>query len=70
MQSKYPARETFRDRLERDVRAIHEALADPVLAEPGADDLVLERLPSGELAWLRPEPRYVLTDKGRAEIAS
>ncbi len=65
-----PYRETLRERLERDVRAIPEALADPMLDEPGADDLVLERLPSGELAWLRPEPRYVLTDKGPAEIAS
>jgi hypothetical protein len=63
-----PYRETFRERLERDVRAIHEAFADPILNEPDAEDLVLERLPSGEFAWLRPEPRYVLTDKGRAAI--
>ena len=32
-------------------------------------DLILERLPSGQFAWLRPEPRYVLTDQGRAAIA-
>lgn len=33
--------------------------------------LVLERLPSGEYAWLRPEtgPRYVLTCAGRAALA-
>lgn len=33
--------------------------------------LVLERLPSGEFAWLRPEtdPRYVVTDCGRAALA-
>lgn len=40
-----------------------------------ATDLVLERLPSGEYAWLRPERRYVLptryylTDKGRRALA-
>ena len=39
-----------------------------------AADLVLERLPNGELAWLRPErpdddPRYVLTDLGRRALA-
>ena len=33
-------------------------------------DLVLERLPSGELAWLRPEFEcYVLTDLGRRVLA-
>ena len=32
--------------------------------------LTLERLPSGELAWLRPEtPCYVLTDAGRRALA-
>ena len=32
--------------------------------------LVLERLPSGEFAWLRPEtPGYVLTDAGRRALA-
>jgi len=44
-------------------------------AEPG--DLVLERLPSGELAWLRPsterpeadEARWSLTDEGRYLLA-
>jgi hypothetical protein len=68
MPSNYPQRETIRERLERDVRAIHEALADPVLNEPDAEALELTRLPSGELAWLRPEPRYVLTEQGRAAI--
>lgn len=70
MQSNYPPRETFREAIERDVRAIHEAVADPVLDEPDVGDLVLERLPSGELAWMRPEPRYRLTAKGREAIAS
>jgi hypothetical protein len=35
-------------------------------------ELVLDRLPSGELAWLKPEddePRYTLTDLGRRELA-
>jgi hypothetical protein len=39
-------------------------------------DLVLERLPNGELGWLRPaaaepvdEPRYGLTDTGRRALA-
>lgn len=38
-------------------------------------DLVLDRLPNGELAWLRPDvapedddPRYVLTQRGRDEL--
>ena len=69
MHPDYPPRETIRERLERDLRAVREALADPILDEFGTDDLVLERLPNGELAWLRPEPRYVLTDQGRAAIA-
>ena len=40
-----------------------------------ATELVLERLPNGEYAWLRPERRYVmpsryyLTDKGRRALA-
>jgi hypothetical protein len=37
------------------------------------DDLVLACLPSGDFAWLRPEPdddpRYVLTDHGRRALA-
>ena len=38
-------------------------------------DLVLERIPSGDLAWLRPEPasdedpRCVVTDAGRRVLA-
>ena len=56
--------ETLRARLERDVRAIAELLADPDL-----DQLVWEQLPNGEWTYLRPEPRIVITDKGRAAIA-
>jgi hypothetical protein len=69
MHPKYPATETLRARLERDLHAIQEALADPTLDEIDAADLVLERLPSGELGWLRPEPRYVVTDSGRSASA-
>jgi hypothetical protein len=61
-----PPRETIRERLERDLHAIQEALADPILDELNTDDLVLERLPNGEHAWLRPEDvRYRLTDSAR-----
>jgi hypothetical protein len=63
MHAKYPAPETIRERLERDLRALQEALADPILDEPTSDNLVLERLPNGELAWLRPEPRYVARER-------
>ena len=42
-------------------------------ADTSAADLVLERLPSEEFAWLRPEqdddPRYVLSDLGRRVLA-
>ena len=32
-------------------------------------ELVLETLPSGEMAWLRPEPeRYVLTQRGLDDL--
>jgi hypothetical protein len=55
MQSNYRPTATIREHLERDVRAIHEALADPILAEPNTEDLELVRLPSGEFAWLRPD---------------
>jgi len=58
----------MRERLERDLHALQEALADPILDELNTEDLVLERLPSGELGWLRPDLRYVLTDAGRAAI--
>jgi len=35
-----------------------------------ASNQVLETLPNGEAAWLRPEePRYVLTDQGRRDLA-
>jgi hypothetical protein len=64
MHNQYPPRETLRERLERDLHAIQEALADPTLDELDAADLVLERLPDGSHAWLRPEVRYVPT--GRA----
>ena len=70
MHANYPPRQTMRDVLERNLHEIQEALADPILDDLSTDDLVLDRLPNGELAWLRPEPRYVLTDAGRAEIAS
>ena len=70
MHNQYRPRETFRDRLERDLRLLQEALADPILDELDTDDLVWERLPSGEFAWLRPEPRYRLTAAGRAEIGA
>jgi hypothetical protein len=50
-------------------------IASPVAGQPSTD-LVLDRLPNGELAWLRPcteaaEPEdalYVLTDKGRRDL--
>jgi hypothetical protein len=67
MHRNYPPRETLRARLERDLHALQEA--DPVLDQLNTDDLVLERLPNGELVWLRPDTRYVLTDAGRADIA-
>jgi hypothetical protein len=50
----YPTQETLREHLERDLRAIHTLLAD---AQTGGQ--VLERLPNGELAWLRLNPRTV-----------
>ena len=48
--------------------------ASQIAGQP-SHDLVLERLPSGELAWLRPnpdddpDPRYVVTDAGRRALA-
>jgi hypothetical protein len=53
--------------------------ASTVAGQP-TTNLQLERLPSGELAWLQPEPvpaprryvlpsRYVLTDEARRELA-
>ncbi len=60
----------MRELLERNLHEIQDALADPVLADLAADDLVLDRLPNGELAWLRPDTRYIVTDAGRAPIAS
>jgi hypothetical protein len=64
-----PGGETIRQRLERDRRAIDALLADPNL---GLDELVLERLPNGQFAGLRPETdrRYVVTDKGRAALGA
>jgi len=70
MHKHYPPRETMRERLERDLHAIQEALADPVLDELNTDDLEWTRLPNGDFAWLRPDTRYVVTDAGRAGIAS
>ncbi len=64
----HPPHETLRERLERDRSAINTLLADPA-----TDDLVLEEcLPNGDYAWLRVEsedPRYVLTDQGRRDLA-
>jgi hypothetical protein len=67
MHAHYPPRETIRQRLLRDRRAI-----DDLLADRHIDDLVWERLPSGEFAWLRPETdrRYVVTDQGRAALGA
>jgi hypothetical protein len=53
--------------------------ASTVAGQP-TTNLQLERLPNGELAWLRPEPapaprryvlpsRYVLTDQAHRELA-
>ena len=43
---------------------LQEPLADPRVG-PSTADLVLERLPNGEFAWLRPEPEYrVRSDPG------
>ncbi len=44
------------------------------LASQPAPTLILDRLPSGDLAWLRAEPtnedrRYVLTQSGRDLLA-
>src|SRR5712691_5907247 len=88
MHNHYPPREAL---LERGGGA-----SNALLADPSTNDLVLEPLPNGEHAWLRParqldryqlnpervviveqvevadsddEPRYVLTDKGRRELA-
>jgi hypothetical protein len=70
MHPDYPPRQTMRELLEHNLREIQEALRDPCLDELVADDLVLERLPNGELGWLRPDTRYVLTPAGRADLAS
>ncbi len=65
MHKQYPPRETMRERLERDLAALQEALADPILDELDTDDLEWTRLPNGDFAWLRPDTRYVVTDAGR-----
>ena len=52
MHSDYPPRVTIRDRLIRDLSAIQCLLA---AADTDAGELVLEQLPSGEYAWLRPD---------------
>jgi hypothetical protein len=67
-----PGGETIRQRLERDHDAIHTLLQDDRIG-----DLVLEELPNGEHAWLRPATdrhyflpgRFVLTDAGRRALA-
>jgi hypothetical protein len=48
---------------------LQEPLAD-LRVGPSAADLVLERLPNGEFAWLRPEPEYrVPSDPGGRALA-
>jgi hypothetical protein len=49
VQLDYPVRETMRERLEPDRRAINRLLADPDMG----NDPVLEQLPNGEHASLR-----------------
>jgi hypothetical protein len=70
------SRETLRERLERDRLAIDALLADS--SRTSLDELVLEQLPNGEHAWLRPESdrrryvmpgRYWVTDAGRRALA-
>jgi hypothetical protein len=52
MRLDHPPRETLRERLERDRRAI-----DALLADPAIDNVVLEeRSPNAERAWLRVNP--------------
>jgi hypothetical protein len=59
------------------------AQSNPQLTTQPADSLVLERLPSGEYAWLRParvvdvahvalpqDARFDLTDAGRRALAT
>jgi hypothetical protein len=59
---------TVREQIEHDISEIRRLLSDPTIAA-----LVLERLPSGELAWLRPDPDqpipYCLTERGRTALA-
>jgi hypothetical protein len=60
---------TSRCHLEHDRTQITTLLA---AADTTHGELVLERLPSGECVWLKPEdnePRYVLTDQGRRDLA-
>ncbi len=70
MHPDYPPRETLRERVTRDLAELS-AILDQT--EARINNLVLERLPNGELAWLRPEPeeepRYVLTQRGRDDLA-
>jgi hypothetical protein len=64
MHPDYGPRETLRERLVRDLRAIN-----TLLDNPHDDDLVLERLPNGSHAWMRPEERrYTITQRGRDDL--
>src|SRR5579884_4427555 len=63
MHAQYPAHETIRERIERDLAGIR-GLVD----ETPTDSLSLERLPSGELAWLRPESTVGLDYQVQATI--
>ena len=48
---------------------LHKSNAGLLASPTDPASLVLERRPSGELAWLRPEtPCYVLTDAGRRAL--
>ena len=68
MHSDYPPHETIRERLLRDRRNIDALLAGHLDGDPEPPELILERLPSGEYAWVKPD-RYVFTDLGRAALA-
>lgn len=49
MHHDYDSRPTLREQINTDLRGIAEIL------DTSADGLVLERLPNGEMAWLKPE---------------
>ena len=72
MQPNHTLQPAVRERLLRDLSA----MVDILNAQPANGGQVLERLPDGSYAWLRPEPRNyvipsrpVLTDLGRRALA-